>query len=216
MSQEINTDWLNKKINSLFEEYSRNKKNGIKVEITIRNKKAEEVIEIYFKEHKQLPDALFIDRLATYILLDELSDNSTNKTQTTEYNILSEKQEKRRKLNELLLPDVFYDTSISHGKGTSAKNFTTNIEEIQVHEHQHIFEAITQEVKDNETELMFFTACHGEFISNIDTYILYQVIFNEKTLRSLENELRLKRTAITDRYNKSMEKLQKSKFLYNI
>ena len=214
MSQEINTDWLNKKINSLFEEYSRNKKNGIKVEITIRNKKAEEVIEIYFKEHKQLPDALFIDRLATYILLDELSDEDPNKVQKVEYSILSDEQTKRRKINEYLLPDIFYNTREAFGKGTSSR--VLGSDEIYFHENQHIFESITQEIKNSEAELMFFTACKEELISNLDTYIVYQVIFGEKTLRSMENELELKRTAITDRYNKTMAILQSSKFLYDI
>lgn len=214
MSQEINTDWLNKKINSLFEEYSRNKKNGVRIEVSTRNKKAEEVIETYFEEHEQLPDALFIDRLATYILLDELSDNSTNKTQTMEYNILSELQERRRKLSEYLLPEISYDVKDSFGKGTHSRVTGTEIN--YLHESQHLFEAITQEIKDNEAELMFFTACKEEMIDRIDIYILYQAIFNEKSLRSMESELQLKRTAITDRYNKAMAILQKSKFLYDI
>ena len=61
-----------------------------------RLKFAEELTERLFEQNGEMPSSSILERLATLILQDELTDRERMKARNTEYPILSTDQEKRR------------------------------------------------------------------------------------------------------------------------
>jgi len=62
----------------------------------------DELIERYFSENGKIPPPVILDRAATLILLDELSDKHPDKMSRNEYPLLSDRQQKRRYKNEVI------------------------------------------------------------------------------------------------------------------
>ncbi len=79
------------KITELFDEYYSDKPTPIK-----RIDTSNALIEHYIERHGKRPPASVLSRLATYILLDTLTDSHPDKMAREEYPILSKSQRKRR------------------------------------------------------------------------------------------------------------------------
>jgi hypothetical protein len=78
-----------KSVNALFKRsYSSNERNRI----------VEEMTEEYFAKTGEFPSDKVLEKLADFILDDDLRDNSMDKVTKTEYPILSDKQIARRTL----------------------------------------------------------------------------------------------------------------------
>lgn len=84
------------KITELFDEYYRDKPTPIK-----RIDASNALIEHYIERHGKRPPASVLSRLATYILLDTLTDSHPDKISREEYPILSKSQQKRRTKTQL-------------------------------------------------------------------------------------------------------------------
>lgn len=61
---------------------------------------SDDLIEHYFEQNEQIPPTTVLDRLATLILQDELSDKRRNKMSREEYPLLSSRQQDSRHKQE--------------------------------------------------------------------------------------------------------------------
>lgn len=93
------------RITELFNEYYAAPKDG-KPAPTERIKAADELIEDYIEKYGERPSKSILSRLATYILLDTLTDPHPDKMSRDEYPIMSKGQRKRRK--EIPSKNVYY------------------------------------------------------------------------------------------------------------
>lgn len=66
------------------------------------------LIEAYFAHCGYVPDSAPLERLATLILRDELTDTDRMKSRTNEYPILSDDQLERREDGEYKLSEIHY------------------------------------------------------------------------------------------------------------
>ena len=82
--------------------------NGDSIPVKDRITNADELIEQYVEQHGQRPPNAILSRLATYILLDTLSDSHPDKMSREEYPIMSRGQQKRRQRTHVLREDLPY------------------------------------------------------------------------------------------------------------
>lgn len=191
-------DWLNTEINSLFTKYSISKVNLQPLSAEVRKELANDLIEEYFAIHQKMPDSRYIDRLSTFILLDELTDMSRTKSANAEYAFLSDTQLYRRKVRESLLEEVYFDMKASSGTRTYRS------------EHLSLLNKEVSEERKIETELEFLRVCEDLKLESLDVLIVWETVFSEATVRSLEKLTGLKKSAISTRLNKAIDMIRKS------
>src|SRR5699024_4025630 len=104
------TQLYHDKISDLFDEYYSAVK-GAKPAPNKRIESADSLIEDYIEQHGKRPTASVLSRLATYILLDTLSDSHPDKMSREEYPIMSYGQTGRHFARNSKLADVPYDYS---------------------------------------------------------------------------------------------------------
>lgn len=75
-------------VTELFDEYFKRTTSG-RPSVEYRNEKSGDMIERYFREFETRPPDSVVSRLATYILLDTLSDPHPDKMSREEYPIMS-------------------------------------------------------------------------------------------------------------------------------
>lgn len=196
-NKEINLEWLSSEINRLFDEYNVSKMNLQPIPPELRGIKAEELIETYFKEHAKMPDSTYLDRLATYMLLDELTDSSPTKARDNEYPILSDRQIYRRKVRETLLSDIHSDNKNNVGR-TTKTNYSVIVSQLDIKQ------------ENLETEIEFLKTCDELKLDALDILIVWETVFSQETARSLERLTNLKKSAISTRLNRTIEKLKES------
>src|SRR5690625_4792438 len=90
------------RITELFDEYYRDK-----TAVKRRTEQANALIEEFIDKHGKRPPASVCSRLATYILLDTLTDSHPDKMSREEYPIMTETQRKRR--DEIPSKNVYYE-----------------------------------------------------------------------------------------------------------
>lgn len=88
------------KITELFDEYYSAEKDA-KPTPNKRIDDSNELTEEYIERHGKRPPASVLSRLATYVLLDTLTDSHPDKITREEYPILSKSQQKRRAKTQL-------------------------------------------------------------------------------------------------------------------
>lgn len=110
------------KITDLFDEYYSAEK-GAKPAPNKRIESADALIEDYIEQHGKRPPASVLSRLATYVLLDTLSDNHPDKMSREEYPIMSYGQTGRYfARNGALSPEPYAKDSVM-GRKSSAKEW---------------------------------------------------------------------------------------------
>lgn len=80
-----------------------------------RIKESDALVESYFAHCGLVPDGVPLERLATLILREELTDSHPDKVTRTAYPILSEDQLERRDDAEFKLSDVHYGRDTTTG-----------------------------------------------------------------------------------------------------
>lgn len=88
---------LGAEITKLFDEY----KQGRWSDVNNRMKFADSLIERYFLARGERPSKQDLDRLATFLLLDELSDTNRHKMKEAEYPTMSDRMERGRRESEV-------------------------------------------------------------------------------------------------------------------
>lgn len=96
------------KITTLFDDYYKANPSD-KPSIEDRNRNSNDLIEDYFNEYEATPPDSVLSRLATYILLDTLTDSHPDKMSREEYPIMSYGQTGRYFARNGKLKDVPYD-----------------------------------------------------------------------------------------------------------
>jgi len=81
-----------------------------------RLRASDDLIEAYFEHTETTPDGNALERLATLILRDELTDTNRMKSRNTEYPILSDDQLERREDGEVKVDDVYTNNNRATGK----------------------------------------------------------------------------------------------------
>jgi|SRR5690554_2386288 len=84
----ITNEYVHNAINDQFTQYKRNKTSRAD-----RMAFVTAVTEQYFAEHGRMPPHTLLDRMATLLLQDELTDDTPWKSQNNEYHIQSEREE---------------------------------------------------------------------------------------------------------------------------
>ena len=104
------TQLYHDKITDLFDEYYSVEK-GAKPAPNKRIESADSLIEEYIEQHGKRPPASVLSRLATYVLLDTLTDSHPDKMSREEYPIMSYGQTGRHFARNGRLKDEPYDHS---------------------------------------------------------------------------------------------------------
>lgn len=94
-------------ITELYDEY-RELDQGFKPSVKERNSASNALIEEYIETHKERPPNALLSRLASYVLLDDLSDSHPDKMSREEYPIMSYGQTGRRYRRHRTMDDVQY------------------------------------------------------------------------------------------------------------
>lgn len=84
--------------------------------------------ETYVITTGKTPDGVQLDRLASFILKDELADKRKNKMQAEEYPLLSERQRETRERSEAdfkVAEGVYGSDKRKHGRGTRNRKNNT-------------------------------------------------------------------------------------------
>src|SRR5690625_4544298 len=116
------TQLYHDKITELFDEYYSAEK-GAKPAPNKRIGSADALIEDYIEQHGKRPPASVLSRLATYVLLDTLSDNHPDKMSREEYPIMSYGQTGRYfARNGSIAPEPYTQESVM-GRKSSAKEW---------------------------------------------------------------------------------------------
>lgn len=84
----ITNEYVHNAINDQFTQYKRNKTSRADRMAFVTG-----ITEQYFAEHDRMPPHTLLDRMATLILQDELTDDTPWKSQNNEYHIQSEREE---------------------------------------------------------------------------------------------------------------------------
>ena len=108
------------RITELFDEYYRDK-----TAVKRRIEQVDALIEEFIDKHGKRPPASVCSRLATYILLDTLTDKNEHKVKHEEYPVLSRYQIKLRQERESVTEDVYTgvnDEYIGRYRGTDGIN----------------------------------------------------------------------------------------------
>lgn len=98
------TQLYHDKVTNLFDEYYR-EGDGEKPSPSLRIERSNSIIEEYIDKHDKTPPSAILSRLATYVLLDTLSDSHPDKMSLEEYPIMSYGQLERH------LSRVYYKRS---------------------------------------------------------------------------------------------------------
>ena len=110
-------------ITALFDAYYDAKKAGNSIPPNKRIESADALIEDYIEQHGKRPPASVLSRLATYVLLDTLSDNHPDKMSREEYPIMSYGQTGRYfARNGTIAPEPYAQESVM-GRKSSAKEW---------------------------------------------------------------------------------------------
>lgn len=116
------TQLYHDKITDLFDEYYSAEK-GAKPAPNKRIENADALIEDYIEQHGKRPPASVLSRLATYVLLDTLTDSHPDKMSREEYPIMSYGQTGRYfARNGALSPEPYTQESVM-GRKSSAKEW---------------------------------------------------------------------------------------------
>lgn len=102
-------------ISALFDAYYDAKKAGDSIPPNKRIESADAIVEQYVKANGKRPPASVLSRLATYILLDTLTDSHPDKMSREEYPIMSYAQVGRYFERNTSLADVEYDSTDVRG-----------------------------------------------------------------------------------------------------
>ena len=108
------TQLYHDKITDLFDEYYSAEK-GAKPAPNKRIESADALIEDYIEQHGKRPPASVLSRLATYVLLDTLTDSHPDKMSREEYPIMSYAQVGRYFERNTSLAGVEYDSADVRG-----------------------------------------------------------------------------------------------------
>jgi len=108
------TQLYHDKITDLFDEYYSADK-GAKPAPNKRIESADSLIEDYIEQHGKRPPASVLSRLATYVLLDTLTDSHPDKMSREEYPIMSYAQVGRYFERNTSLAGVEYDSADVRG-----------------------------------------------------------------------------------------------------
>src|SRR5690625_1022213 len=108
------TQLYHDKITDLFDEYYSVEK-GAKPAPNKRIESADALIEDYIEQHGKRPPASVLSRLATYVLLDTLTDSHPDKMSREEYPIMSYAQVGRYFERNTSLAGVEYDSADVRG-----------------------------------------------------------------------------------------------------
>ena len=116
------TQLYHDKISDLFDEYYSAVK-GAKPAPNKRIESADSLIEDYIEQHVKRPPASVLSRLATYVLLDTLTDSHPDKMSREEYPIMSYGQTGRYfARNGTIAPEPYTQESVM-GRKSSAKEW---------------------------------------------------------------------------------------------
>ncbi|MFT4413209.1 hypothetical protein ACLM5H_05035 [Fredinandcohnia humi] len=85
----------------------------INMPVQWKNKAVQDLTDAYIEQTGEIPDSLQLQRLANYILHEELKDKHPDKVANTEYPILSDRQVIIRSKREIVRDDFSY---FSHDK----------------------------------------------------------------------------------------------------
>src|SRR5690625_436926 len=110
-------------ITALFDAYYDAKKTDEAIAQNRRNESANSIVEQYIEANGKRPPASVLSRLATYILLDNLSDSNPDKMSRDEYPIMSYGQTGRYfARNGTIAPEPYAQESVM-GRKSSAKEW---------------------------------------------------------------------------------------------
>ena len=116
------TQLYHDKVTELFDEYYR-EGDGEKPSPSLRIERSNSIIEEYIDKHDKTPPSAILSRLATYVLLDTLSDSHPDKMSLEEYPIMSYGQTGRYfARNGTLAPEPYTQDSVM-GRKSSAKEW---------------------------------------------------------------------------------------------
>src|SRR5699024_3096647 len=104
-------------ITALFDAYYDAKKAGESIPPNRRIESADAIVEQYVESNEERPPSSVLSRLATYLLLDNLTDDFPDKVSRDDYPILSYTQIGRRR-REIPSENVYFDKSDFGGMRT--------------------------------------------------------------------------------------------------
>lgn len=159
------------RITDLFDEYYAAPKDG-KPAPAERIKAADEIIEDYIEKYGERPSKSILSRLATYILLDTLTDSHPDKMSRDEYPIMSYGQTGRYFERNKYVANIEYAEADVRGYHVGGER------------RQAIINART-----NEAEAMDWRIFIGELLTDREAYIIERIFVDNATQTEVAAEL---------------------------
>src|SRR5690625_636499 len=176
-------------ITELFDAYYDAKKAGASIPPNKRIESADAIVEQYVEINGKRPPAGVLSRLATYILLDTLTDSHPDKMAREEYPIMSYGQTGRYFERNTSSDDLQYDSAEVVGR--TRRSFTTDEGAVWVS---------SGAILGNKNELLDEADWRSFLYSALpkrDAYIVERTFFDKSTQEEIAEDLGIHRSRIS-------------------
>ena len=178
-------------ITELFDEYYRDK-----TTVKRRIAQADALIEEFIDKHGKRPPASVCSRLATYILLDTLTDSHPDKMTREEYPIMSYGQTGRHFEKHVLMDEIEYDEELVRGYVKSSGLYGRKLKN-----------AILDK-ESKELALLDWDIILGDILSDREAIIVKELFIHNSTQAEVAKELRISQPRVAVIATNSLDKLR--------
>lgn len=187
-------------ITALFDAYYDAKKAGSLIPPNKRIESADAIVEQYVEVNGQRPPKGVLSRLATYVLLDELSDPYPDKMSRDEYPIASYAQVGRYYKRNLSRND--FDKPVSREYGTVKRPFTTDDGAVWV-SNSALISPYTDDYTEFEMRQMLY-----EILPERDAFVVEQTYIGGLKQREIAEMLGIDRSRVSRILSRATDRLR--------
>src|SRR5690625_4054224 len=187
-------------ITALFDAYYEAKKAGKGITPNKRIESADAIVEQYVEINGKRPPASVLSRLATYILLDVLSDPHPDKMSRDEYPIASYAQVGRYYKRNLSRND--FDKPVSKEHGSVKRPFTTDSSAVWV-SNSALISPNTDDYTEFEMRQMLY-----DVLPERNAFIVEQTYLNGLRQHEIADMLGIDRSRVSRIHSRSIDYLQ--------
>lgn len=182
-------------ITALFDAYYSAKKEGDSISQNKRNEGANALVEQYIESNGERPPASVLSRLATYLLLDNLTDSHPDKMSRDEYPIMSYGQTGRHFAKNNPVHELYYDKADVRGYASGVSNEGDVVRDV-------IIDADTSEIKATDMRLFL-----REVLTEREYFIIEQSYEYSATQTEIAEKLGVSRQRVGVIMSQAMDKL---------